>query len=302
MHGEALEDLQKRLRAPVQAVPTPWDAWNQACKGWGGEQGLALGWHVLLAGMSGGAKTFTALNVAGHAIRSGESVAFHSLEMGWDEVATRVLAIVSGAPAWRLAPGKYYSPEAFRAAREAMDESRGTLVTNDEPLYRLADLLEGIQRCHAEHGCRLHVVDYMQLAWTTDASTMFDRITEVSHAVRTLAKRLKVVTLCLSQLNRLTTRERGARPAKEGMIGGSSLENDADQVLLLDHSRRTDLYGADGKPRGWEGWINLDKNRHGPSGEIPIRFDPETFRIRERLPDEIRAEELRDDVRRLGVA
>lgn len=83
MNGEALDELKERLQSPIEAVPTPWPAWNQACKGWGGEVGLALGWHTLIAGRSGGAKTFTALNLAAAAIHHGETVTFHSLEMSW---------------------------------------------------------------------------------------------------------------------------------------------------------------------------------------------------------------------------
>lgn len=292
MNGPALEALKARLTGPVDAVPTPWATWNAACKGWGGEVGLARGWHVLIAGQSGGAKTFTALNLAAGAIRNGETVTVHSLEMGWDELASRVLAIVSGEPAYKLGPGKHFTSALFDVAHEKMDEVRGSLVANEEPMYRLADVIHGIERTTEEFGSRFHVIDYLQLAWTGKASTMYDRITEVSHAVRATAKRLRVVTVGLSQLNRETSKARGDRPSKEGMIGGSSLENDADQVLLLDHSRRRDVVAPDGRPRGWIGWLNLDKNRHGPSAEIPLRFDPDTFRIRQRMPDEIRDDEL----------
>lgn len=173
-----------------------------------------------------------------------------------------------------------------------MDEVRGALIANQEPMYRLSDLVRGIERAHDEHGSRVHIVDYLQLAWTGEAASIYDRVTEVSHAVRAAAKRLRIVTVGLSQLNRETSKAKGEQPGKEGMIGGSSLENDADQVLLLDHSRRRDVFLADGRPRGWIGWANLDKNRHGPAAEIPLRFDPDTFRIRQRLADEIRDDEL----------
>jgi replicative DNA helicase len=157
-------------------------------------------------------------------------------------------------------------------------------------------------RCYEEHGCRMHVIDYMQLAWTGDAATRYDRITEISHAVRATAKRLRVVTVALSQMNRDGIKTPG-KPQKESMDGGGSLEQDADQVLLMDHSRKKPAINAEGRNRGWIGWMILDKNRHGEEPEIPVRFHSETFRIRERLPDEIGADEMRDENRRhLGVA
>ena len=297
--GPALEALAERNARPIRAVPTPFESWSRACTGRGGGQGLAHGWHVLAAGPTGMGKTFLAVNVAAAAIANGDAVTFHSLEMDWDEITTRALSIVSGEPSYRLSPGKHYSREAFARAREHMDAARGMLVPNDEPMFKLSDLLDGIRRNYEQHGSRLHIVDYLQLAWTSHESQR-DQITEVSHRVRQLAKDLGVVTFCLSQLNRAAT-VTDERPRKESMIGGSALENDSDQVLLLDHSRKKKVYSAEGLERGWIGWLVLDKNRHGLSTDIPIRYDGDTGRMRERLADELHDFETLED-RKLKVA
>lgn len=291
--GSALAALEERNARPVRAVPVPFAEWSKSCMGRGGQVGLAHGWHVLAAGRSGEGKTYLGVNVAAKAIDAAEAVTFHSLEMDYDELASRVLSIVSGEPAYRLNPGRHFSRDAFRRARRAMDAARGQLVINDVPMYKLQDLLDGIRRNFEQHGSRLHIIDYLQLAWVGRAESMFDRITEVSHAVRQLAKELQVVTFCLSQFNRTTSSQRTERPSKEGMIGGSALENDADQVLLLDHSRRTVFRDQQGRVCGWDGWLLLDKNRHGPAVDIPIRFVADTGRMRERLPDEINESEVR---------
>lgn len=283
--GAALEALGERNARPVRAIPTPFGSWSHNCMGRGGQIGLAHGWHVLAAGPTGMGKTFLAVNVAAAAVAAGEAVTFHSLEMDWDEITTRALSIVSGVPSYRLSPGKYYSAGAFEMAAEKMNMARGQLIPNDEPLFKLSDLLDGIRRGYEQHGSRLHIVDYLQLAWTAHESQR-EQITEVSHRVRQLAKELGVVTFCLSQLNRSATTS-DEKPRKENMIGGSALENDSDQVLLLDRSRQKFVIGADGQKKGWIGWLMLDKNRHGPSTEIPIRYDADTGRIRERLADEI---------------
>jgi replicative DNA helicase len=168
-----------------------------------------------------------------------------------------------------------------------MDAERGELLINNEPLFKLGDLTAGIRRNFEQHGTRLHIVDYLQLAWTGNAESQVARITEVSHAVRQLAQELLITTFCLSQLNRETTKQRSERPQKEGMAGAAALENDSNLVLLLDHSRRTPIHNSAGQPRGWVSWLLLDENRHGPGGEIPIRFDADTGRMRQRLSDEI---------------
>lgn len=287
VNGANLAALGERNRQPVRAIATPWPTWNDACRGRGGYLGLAHGWHVLLAGASGRGKTYAAANVAAGAILAGETVAFHSLEMDWDELSTRVLAIVSGEPAWKLSPGKYYDHDAFERAAERMDEARGEMAINYEPINTLAHVAGGIRRMHDERGARLHIVDYLQLAWIKDAENAVARITEVSHAMRQIAKELGAITLGLSQLNRAGSGDRTQRPTKENMIGASALENDADQVMLIDHSRTRQTVGSDGKPSGWTGWLILDKNRHGPGAEVAVQFKADTGILRERLPDEI---------------
>jgi replicative DNA helicase len=66
------------------------------------------------------------------------------------------------------------------------------------------------------------------------------------------------------------------------LIGSSSLENDADQVLVLDHSR----YARQGDLA--KSWAILGKNRHGGTGSIPIEWDFRTLTMREGLPHELR--------------
>ena len=203
--GPALKALEERNASPVKAIRVPFDDWAQNCMGRGGNIGMSLGWHVLAAGRSGEGKTYLAANVAAAAVDASECVTFHSLEMDWDELSVRVMAIVSGDAAYKLNPGKHFSREAFRSAREAIEEKRGKLVINDEPMHKLSDLLDGIRRNFEEHGSRLHIVDYLQLAWTGNAESQVARITEVSHSVRQLAKELNIVTFCLSQFNRDTS-------------------------------------------------------------------------------------------------
>ena len=291
LNGATLQDLEDQFAAPINVIRTPWPLWNDACGGMGGREGLAMGWHILIAGGSGVSKTFTALNMAAIAAEAGEVVTFHSLEMRFEEVSARVLPMMSGQPGWRIAPGKNFSRETFHAARERIDMARGEIRSNKHEIRVLSDLLAGIKKTYEENGSRFHVVDYLQLAWTKDATSQYDRISEVSHEVRAMARGLGIVTVGLSQLNRAGNGKE--TPTKEAMLGSSSLENDADQVVVLDHTRKRQVLSASGKPRGWIGWMVLDKNRHGQTNvEIPVAFDSDSFRIRQRMDDEILSSEL----------
>ena len=84
----------ENLELPVEAIPTPFPMWNQQCRDEGGGVGLALGWHVVIAGSTGHGKSLLAIGMAAKAIMDGETVAFMSLEMSTPQLASRLYAIL----------------------------------------------------------------------------------------------------------------------------------------------------------------------------------------------------------------
>jgi replicative DNA helicase len=280
--GQTLAQILDEKLAPIDAVPTPLPGWNTLCHGGGGGIGIARGWFITIGANTGSGKSLFALNLASHAIQHGEVVTFVSLEMGRSELATRLLSIVSGEPVVELEQGAHFSQDSYARAAKALDAVRertgGHVLVNRRPLSKLADVTALI-KYHAEvHGSRYFIVDYMQLAWTANSASIYDRMEMVAHALRDTAQTLNVTLIGLSQFNRQTSAARSERPVAQGLMGGSAIENDSHQVLLLDHSRmvRTGLQG--------DSWLIMDKNRHGSLADIPIRWDYRTLRLLPRTP------------------
>jgi len=283
---DRLNALYQRKLEPIDAVPTPWPAWNERCGGDGGKVGLARGWHVIAAARTGAGKSILALNAAAHAVRQGERVCFVSLEMEQGELETRMLAIISNTAVWKLEKGSGFSPDAFKAAGRTMtqvhEQTGGTFFSNREPIHTLDAVTDSIRFHHEVLGVRFFIVDYLQLAGNAMDP---ESVANVSHGIRKLAKDLRVVTLGLSQFNRTTSASQD-RPTKEGLMGGSPLENDADQIVLIDHSRRDRVI------EGWRTYGLLDKNRHGAMVEIPFEFNNSTLRMRQLEMDEMPSQEV----------
>ncbi len=129
-------------------------------------------------------------------------------------------------------------------------------------------------------GVTYFVLDYLQLIRASSERDLLEKVTEISMRARDLAHDRKVVVIGLSQNNRVQSRNYADKPVIQGLFGGSPLENDADQVILLDHSRY-ERAGDTAKT-----WVVLGKNRYGPSVEIPILWDYRTLRVREQVPEE----------------
>jgi len=266
---EVLDRISEAKQLPIDAVPTPWPALSGRCFGAGGGKGWARTWHIVIGASSGAGKSIAAINVLAQALRSGANCCLISLEMSRAENLTRLLAVLSAKPVRSLEHGLFV-PDAWQAASEMLCEQPGWLTTNPGKIGKLAQV-ESIIRQQADRGVRLVLVDYLQLAWVRGAD-MLDQITEVSHTIQGLAKELDITTVGLSQMNRATTTG-GGEFKKEGLMGGSPLENDAEQVLLLAPGERTyDGYKLKAK---------LDKNRHGPQGEWQIWFNPTTLQMTE---------------------
>lgn len=270
---EVLERIAAEKQRKVDAIPTPWPKWNRACRGAGGGAGLARGWHVIVGASSGAGKSLVAANLAATAVRNGTDVCLFSLEMSLMENVTRILAILTGEQVTALEHGRSFDLDRWNMAAEQLLEQPGTLRTNERPIHTLVDIAEAM-RFHGGEGCRLMIVDYLQLAWVGNAETLYHQITEVSHTIQGLAKDLNVTTVGLSQVNRRTSS--GAdKLAKEGLMGGSSLENDAEQVVLLTKPER--------QYEGFRSDARLDKNRHGPVADWGLHMDPRTLRMTETL-------------------
>jgi KaiC/GvpD/RAD55 family RecA-like ATPase len=281
LSGDTLTQLLAEKEAPVEAIPTPLAAWDAVCRGAGGGKGLARGWYVTIGANTGTGKSLVALNIAHAAVRHGVVSCFVSLEMARSELATRFLAIVSGEAVISLEQGDQFDREAFTRASRQLDELRavtgGHLLVNRRPLSRLADVVASMRYYAEVYGARLFLVDYLQLASVSGVgSHINDRIEAVSHAVRDVTTDLRVTTVALSQFNRQTSAERDQRPVSQGLMGGSAIENDSHQVLLLDHSRyvRSGSWG--------DTWMVVDKNRHGPVTDIAVRWDYRTLRLEPR--------------------
>ena len=67
--------------------------------------------------------------------------------------------------------GRRFSPDAWDAATEILQEAGGSIRVNPEPIYRLDQIALVFERYHGE-GCRTLIVDYLQLAWVQSAETM----------------------------------------------------------------------------------------------------------------------------------
>ena len=188
---------------------------------------------MILAGRPGMGKTALATNMAFAAAQrfvrdtedgiepgksAGAPVAFFSLEMSADQLATRILAEQSGISSEKLRTGKISQQEFRDLARAAAELQNLPLYIDDTPGLTIAALRTRARRLKRQKGIGMIVVDYLQLLQGTGRNGNENRvqeISEISRGLKTLAKELDVPVLaCRSSAARSSSARTSGRSCR----------------------------------------------------------------------------------------
>ncbi|CCG08049.1 replicative DNA helicase [Pararhodospirillum photometricum] len=253
--------------------------------------------------------TTIAFNAASHFLdksREGDPlrcVAFFSLEMSAEQLATRILSEQAEVSSHRLRTGELANEDFDRVVQVATALHTVPLFIDDTPALtvsamrtrcrRLARSIGGSQG----NGLGMIVVDYLQLLQAGKSERADGRVQEVSaitRGLKALAKELNVPVLALSQLSRQVEQRDDKRPQLSDLRESGSIEQDADVVMFV---FREQYYleraqplrkGDESEDRFTErtaAWMKrceeahnraeviVAKQRHGPIGSVGLFFD-----------------------------
>jgi replicative DNA helicase len=269
---------------------------------------------IILAGRPGMGKTSLATNIAFNAamrlVRDreanipdeksvGAAVAFFSLEMSADQLATRILSEQSGISSENLRMGKISQQDFRNLARAAGELENLPLFIDDTPALTIAALRTRARRLKRQRGIGLIVVDYLQLLQGSGRSSDGNRvqeISEISRGLKTLAKELNLPVIALSQLSRAVEQRENKKPVLSDLRESGSIEQDADMVWFV---YREEYYVSLSSPKeasiaegdsaadvtAFEEWqrrmekahsradLIIAKQRHGSTGTVAMKFE-----------------------------
>lgn len=232
---------------------------------------------LILAARPGTGKTAMVLNIAQYvAVHDKTPVGIFSLEMSKEELVDRLLVAQADIDSWRLKTGKL-SDDDFTRLSEAMGElAEAPLYIDDTPGLNILEMRTKARRLQVEHGVKLIIVDYLQLA---DSGRRFDnRVQEVSvisQSLKNLARELRLPVLACSQLSR-AVESRGSRiPELSDLRESGSIEQDADVVMFLYREEQDQAHWGEQIPTK----LRISKHRNGPLGEVDLLFRGDRIRF-----------------------
>jgi replicative DNA helicase len=241
---------------------------------------------------------------AGEVEQPGYGVAFFSLEMPREQLASRLLASEARVDASRIRSGQVRNDDWNKLTDAAARIGRLPVWLDDTPALTLLDLRAKVRRLQADiargsgdgppaERLGLVVIDYLQLMQgRRDAGSREQEISELSRGLKQLAKEMQVPVIALSQLNRSveTRTTKDKRPQLSDLRESGAIEQDADTIFFI---YRDDYYFPESPDRG-VAEIIIAKQRNGPTGKVKVRFSPEFTRF-DNLADEEYAFDEYDD-------
>lgn len=279
---------------------------------------------LILAGRPSMGKTSLATNIAynaatakrserdaeGNLVELPQVVAFFSLEMSTEQLATRIISEQAHVRSDSMRRGEIRQEEfdrLFEISRALYDLK---LFIDDTPALSVAALRMRARRLKRQHGLGLIVVDYLQLMQGTPGARNENRVQEVSEITRGLkaiAKELDVPVIALSQLSRQTEQRDDKRPQLSDLRESGSIEQDSDVVLFLfreeyylarekpgqranekdsDFRTRVEKYDERVEERRAKAEVIVAKQRHGPIGTIELHFEGQFTRFSDLASDD----------------
>ena len=228
---------------------------------------------VLIAARPSMGKTAFVLNIAQYvAFKSKETVAIFSLEMSKEQLVNRLFSLESRVDSQHLRTGNLSDSEWESLIESAGVIGKSNLIIDDTPGISIAELRSKCRKYKLEHNLSMIIIDYLQLmSGSGRGDSRQQEISDISRALKSLARELKVPVIALSQLSRAVEQRPEHRPMLSDLRESGAIEQDADVVMFI---YRDDYYNHDSEKKGIAEII-IAKQRNGPIGTVELVWLPD---------------------------
>lgn len=276
---EVITDSFKRLETVsaadgyVTGIPTGFTEFDKLTAG------LQPSDLIVIAGRPSMGKTALALNIGYNAAEeTGKAVAIFSLEMSKMQLGIRLLGFDAGIDATRLRTGFLRDADWERLTHSANRLAELPIFIDDSSSVSVLEMKAKCRRLKRKHDLALVIVDYLQLIQgRRSAESRQLEISEISRALKAMAKDLNVPVVALSQLNRKVEDRPDKKPRLADLRESGAIEQDADVIVFI---YRDEVYHPGNEDNRNMAEIIVAKQRNGPTGYFKLTFQKEITRFR----------------------
>ncbi len=230
-------------------------------------------------------------------IVDGGKVAFFSLEMSSEQLATRILAEQTKISGDKMRKAELNKEDFNKIAKISSNLENLNLIIDDNPVLTIPTLRARARRLKRLYDINLIIIDYLQLMSSASNNRNDGRVQEISEITRglkSIAKEINIPIVALSQLSRQVEQREDKRPQLSDLRESGTIEQDSDVVMFIYResyylerlepirkSEEDDMKYNERVSR-WQQLTNenynkaeiiIAKQRHGPIGSIKMHFD-----------------------------
>ena len=239
--------------------------------------GLQPSDFILIAARPSMGKTAFSLSILEHVvIKKQLSAAIFSLEMSKESLVNRLLAMESRVDAQNIRSGNLSDEEWESLIMSSESIGGSKLIIDDTPGISVAEMRSKCRRYKMDQDIQLVIIDYIQLMSSggrTDSRQQ--ELSDISRALKGLARELNVPVIALSQLNRAVESRTDHRPMLSDIRESGAIEQDADVIMFL---YRDEYYNPETEDKNVAEVI-IAKQRNGPTGTVKLAWQAKYTRF-----------------------
>lgn len=270
-----------------QVVINAMDAIERASKNKGHVTGISTGFEdldyktagfqpsdlILIAARPSMGKTAFVLNIAQSiAFKQNKTAAVFSLEMSKEQLVNRMFAMESKVSANNIRTGQLTESEWEKLIESAGIIGESNLIIDDTPGISIGELRSKCRKYKLEYDLEIVIIDYLQLMTGSGRTeSRQQEISDISRALKSLARELRVPVVALSQLSRAVEQRPDHRPMLSDLRESGAIEQDADVVMFI---YRDDYYHRDQEVTNIAEII-IAKQRNGAIGTVNLAWLPD---------------------------
>jgi replicative DNA helicase len=243
--------------------------------GLGGLDRILGGWHdsdlIVIGARPAQGKTALLLNFA---TACAMPCGIISAEQPAQQIGARVMSIKSHVPAERMRNGRFEGSDLRKLENAIGELCDRTCLIYDRSSPTIADVSRMARKWKQQNGIRALFVDYVQRIEsfsTSNRANKAEKVGEVVRGLKNLARDLEIPVIALAQVGR---QAEGRQPGMGDLSDSSEIEKEADQILTLFRPGTADDMAGDD-----DAVISVQKNRHGPTGDVRTAWLAETMRF-----------------------
>lgn len=234
---------------------------------------------IIIAARPAMGKTAFALNLATNmALLAKKTVALFNMEMGAEQLASRMLSSVGQIDGYKMRTGKFEHQDWKRINESISKLSDTKFYIDDTPGMTVGEIKAKCRRLSSsEDGLDVVIIDYLQLisGGARYAGNRQQEVSEISRSLKTLAMELEIPVIALAQLSRGVEGREDKRPLLSDLRESGSIEQDADIVAFL---YRDDYYNKESAidENTSKSEFIIAKHRSGPTTTVDLIFKRNT--------------------------